>query len=190
MDSIKKFLDFCLFENALQVTSDWYVSTNGQDMAKRSNNGYLFLESGTLSIIYKLKDGSESRIDFYGKSEDNAVKTSLVSSDGKTIESSPYTELNPEDVVSIIYDFINRCKTEEQQKYVTDRMIMGLSKTLIAFYRTDYMEQSPVSYRTFVKVLESISSNEIKKPGKYDSQINELTKKFISQVRDHIEKKE
>ena len=106
MYDIRRFLDFCLFENVLQVTSDWFVSTNGQDITKRNNNGYLLLESDTLSIIYILKDGSESRIDFYGKTKGNEIKTSLIDSSGSTKEEEKYTDVNSTNVVSILSDFI------------------------------------------------------------------------------------
>jgi hypothetical protein len=190
MYDIRRFLDFCLFENALQVTSDWFVSTNGQDITKRNNNGYLLLESDTLSIIYILNDGSESRIDFYGKTKGNEIKTSMIDSGGNTKEEGNYLDVDSSNVVSILRDFIKWSNTEEMEKYSKERMIMGFSKTIIAFYRTDYVDQTPVSYKAFVKTLQKLSNISLKKPNDKDGEILELIKKFISQTKNHITRKE
>lgn len=187
MSSIRKFLDFCLYENALQVTSDWYVSTNGQELTKRDNNGYLLLTNESLSIIYKIKSGKESRIDFL-KSGNNegSIKTSVIEESGKTEKDNVYNDLNIQNILSIIIDFISGTDPEEMEKYSLDRMILGFAKTIIAFSKTEYIDQCPGSYKTFIKLLKNISSSNIEKSNSDDPVIAESIKKFMAQVRNHL----
>ena len=190
MNILKKFNEFCLFEEMLQTTSSWFVSTDGSSFNKSVGSGYLYLHDlGSLAVSYKCDDDKEVRMDFPKNGEEKPCTVSLIDDSGKTIEEKSFEDVNMESVLEIIFYFFDLCNPESMKDYEIDKLIMGLSKTLVSFSRSDYLDQSPVSFKGFLKTIESTSESEIPKkkdlPESYKDPY-EVVKKFYRSLLAHL----
>jgi len=196
MNHLLKFGNFKpIYEKIQPITANWFIVDGEGSFEKKEQSGFfVFNRIGTFSIIYNKKESEaeEARIDFYNTKENSKDKKTIceckiVTKGGEERTVRKFTDVTPDNVWEIITSFFDYCDLENSEKEVTDRFLLGFSKTIKEVLKFESSDQLPSSFKAFYKYIlewskKSNTNIEIKATNNnYD--LLELIKKFMENFK-------
>jgi hypothetical protein len=184
-----------IYEKIQPITANWFIIDGEGSFEKKEQSGFfVFNRVGTFSIIYnkKASDSEEARIDFYTSKENSKDKNTIceckiVTKSGEERTVRKFTDITPENVWEIITSFFDYCDLEKSEKEVTDRFLLGFSKTLKEVLKFESSDQLPSAFKTFYKFISEWSKKsdpkiEIKATSN-NYELLDLIKRFMSNFK-------